>query len=113
MKLNITFPSEYNPYQSKIEVIKYIRTLTGLGLKQSKDTVETMGPQVLDINPARLEGTPMMSSDYERELKHNGCVLSIVGTTVIDDLRAVAIKALQCNDDAAAFAIINLLRELA
>lgn len=96
----------------KIQVIRSIRQLTGLGLKESKDTSERVGvEQTLCINPAYFINTdnpmPEILSAFDL-LKYNG--VQVMHTqTLITRLRELAKDALELNEDELGNEILQLL----
>lgn len=100
----VTFPE--TPYESttnKIEVIKAIRTIGGLGLKESKDMVEFPGKHTMAVNMALRDYDGVLHNNERRfeeaveVLRKYWVKVSIPGapdSASIEALKAVACDAL-------------------
>jgi large subunit ribosomal protein L7/L12 len=63
-KTNFEISLEYVPTDKKIAILKIVRTITGLGLKESKDIVDNV-PKVLKQNVTKEE-SEKIKSDIEQ-----------------------------------------------
>lgn len=100
----ITFPRV--PFQSntnKIEVIKAVRTIGGLGLKESKDMVESGEKHTLTVNMALRDFDGVLYNNERRfeesvqVLRKNWVTVSVPGapdSATIEALKVVACDAL-------------------
>lgn len=100
------------PLGNKIAVIKAIRTLTGLGLKEAKDASERRGSQTLTLDNAGLSHYPdpeaMMESQF-RILRSEGVDVGEPVHKVLQELRELGAKALQMGEDELASEIFQLV----
>lgn len=113
----ITFPTDYNHVGgNKVTVIKAIRTLTGSGLKEAKDTSEMPGQQMLEI---RL-GYSILSTiapgsedafieEQFRILRANGCDVGPSVHKILQSLRDLGADALKQGEDELANEILQLV----
>jgi hypothetical protein len=81
---------------NKVEVIKTIRVLTGLGLKEAKDASEKYGEQTLHL-VSGLSETEI--ENCFRILRVNGARIGAPVHLILDDLRQLAIQAMQMQED--------------
>ena len=102
----------HGPVGNKIAVIKAIRTLTGLGLKEAKDISECYGKQVLDLDVAGLS----RYIDPEREMEAQFRIMRNEGVLVgepvfklLDELREMGAQALRMGEDELAHEILQLV----
>lgn len=106
----ITCPSTYF---NKVAVIKTIRTLTGLGLKEAKDASEIIGtPQTLKINPglyANYANPDVEIENHFRFLRTEGIQVGGSIHILLEDLRKLAAKALEQGEDEMANEILQLV----
>lgn len=94
---------------NKVAVIKALRTLTGLGLKEAKDASEIWNKhQVFSISNVYC------TSDAERDqqfkiLASNGVQVSGPISVLLDELRKIASRALEQGEDELANEILQLV----
>lgn len=101
---------------NKIAVIKAIRTLTGLGLKEAKDASEFVGtPQTFILNPV---GGPSPTGigfsrafveEQYRILRAEGVQVGESVFVILDDLRKLGSQALLQGEDELANEILQLV----
>jgi len=107
-RLDIICPAIYS---NKIAVIKAIRWLTGLGLKEAKDASETIGLQVFAI--AKFYGSsPLTEQVYNEQcriMRAEGVQVGDGRYIIIEDLRKLGIQALQQGEDELANEILQLV----
>ncbi|MFA5129528.1 MAG: ribosomal protein L7/L12 [Patescibacteria group bacterium] len=65
---------------NKVPVIKLLRQVTYLGLKDLKDTVERRGQESFEIQPYDIQGTTIF--DIQRDLEQYGCYTVL--TPIVD-----------------------------
>lgn len=97
---------------NKVEVIKAIRSLTGLGLKEAKDASERCGPQTLDIrlqNSGSFINIERAIEDYFRVLRNNGVEVGEPAFKIIESLRKLGADALLQGEDELANEILQLV----
>lgn len=97
---------------NKVEVIKTIRSLTGLGLKEAKDASERGGEQVFDINLANFASyqNPQSAIDeHFRILRNNGVEVGPPVWRIIEELRKLGSQALLQGEDELANEILQLV----
>jgi len=108
-KFTITCPLLIN---NKVTVIKAIRTLTGLGLKEAKDASEKGGRQVYDIHASNFLGCVDPEKAIEEQfriLRSEGVEVGEPAWKIIQDLRELGAKALQMGEDELANEILQLV----
>lgn len=118
--INLTFTSNWNRAE-KVRAIKAIRTLTGLGLKESKDIIDAENSCVLHVaisdGPSSW-GSDEILSDHRRyidavdELHATGIYVSEVTSVscdLLDQVRALAANAVMEKQDDLAIALIEVL----
>lgn len=117
----VTFP-EMPSTTNKIEVIKAVRTIGGLGLKESKDMVENPGKQTLAVNMALrnfdgdLHDNEFRFKEATDALRRNSVKVSIPGTpdtATIEALKAVACDALHRGEYDLAGDLLEVMRKYA
>jgi hypothetical protein len=112
--IDITCPQSYAPNQSKIEVIKAIRTISGCGLKEAKDISENDRPQQLFVNTGNVQylTTEQQDRHFEEQfriLRNNGVKVGETIHIILQELRHLAAKALEQGDDELADEILQLV----
>jgi hypothetical protein len=90
----------------KINCIKAIRSLTGLGLKEAKEASERLGEQTLAFNTALSEAG---IEEQFRILRVNGMKVGSPVHLILDDLRQLAVQAMQMQEDELANEITQLV----
>jgi hypothetical protein len=99
-------------YANKVAVIKAIRTLTGLGLKEAKDASERSGPQVYEIFPSSFTSwaDPQQGIDEQfRILRNEGVEVGEPAWKIIEELRKLGSQALLQGEDDLANEILQLV----
>jgi hypothetical protein len=97
---------------NKVEVIKTIRTLTGLGLKEAKDASERSGPQTMDINQSfftTYTNPERALDDCFRVLRNNGVEVGEPAFKILESLRKLGSNALLQGEDELANEILQLV----
>jgi hypothetical protein len=107
-KFTITCPSSI---PNKIEVIKAIRTLAGLGLKEAKDASERMGPQTFAIaaNTSGISNPQHYIEQQFQILTKNGAEVGEPVFMILEDLRKLGAQALLQGEDELASEILQLV----
>lgn len=96
-------------YPNKIEVIKAIRILAGLGLKEAKDASETTTLQTFQCILEDGDKNPLFRQQCDI-LKKNGVVVKSNGRYhILESLRGFSIEALEVGEDELANEIMQLL----
>jgi len=90
---------------NKIAVIKAIRVLTGMGLKEAKDASETQGQQYF----AAANIDHALQQDQFRTLRTQGILVGDAVYKMLDDLRALGAQALLQGEDELANEILQLV----
>lgn len=90
---------------SKVEVIKAIRHLTGLGLREAKDVSEIYIPQEL----IQILNSEAEIQQHYRILKNNGVKISDPAFNILSSLRDLATEALSLGEDDLANEILQLV----
>ena len=100
-------------YTNKVEVIKAIRSLTGLGLKEAKDSSEVCGtPQTFALQSSLFSNYANPDAEIENQfriLRNNGVEIGGNIHALLDDLRKLAVQALQQGEDELASEITQLV----
>jgi hypothetical protein len=110
-KFSFTIPNA--PLINKVAVIKAIRTLTGLGLKEAKDASEMPGkPQTFELSGSLF--LPHINTDYEIEnqlqiLRSYGVEVGDPIYRLIEELRKLGSQALLQGEDEFANEILQLV----
>lgn len=112
--INIICPKSYPPPASKIEVIKALRAISGMGLKEAKDISENDLQQKLIINDSALrQETLSVRAKYFDEqyriLRNNGVKVGDSVHTILQEMRVLATQALEQGDDELANEILQLV----
>ncbi len=108
-KFTITCPASF---PNKITVIKAIRTLTGLGLKEAKDASERTEPQTFDIHLPSFSSwsDPQRGIDEQfRILRNEGVEVGEPVWKIIEELRQLGSQALLQGEDELANEILQLV----
>lgn len=111
-KFTIVVPG---PLANKIPVIKAIRTLTGLGLKEAKDASELFNvPQTFTLNVAgsatsTIQSTSAFIDEQFRILRADGVQVGEPVYTILEDLRKLGSQALLQGEDELANDILQLV----
>ena len=103
------------PYSivNKVGVIKAIRYLTSMGLKESKDIADTAGKHVLNY----VGVDPTLDADYQARyfddqaviLNSNGVMVHGSRGRILQDLRKLAAQAMEAAEDELANEILQLV----
>lgn len=105
-------PNSYSRIPDKIGVIKALRMLTGMGLKDAKDASERPGEQEFDISSLNFSVYPapeIAIEDQFRILRNNGCRVGDPVNKIFQSLRDLASDALKQGDDELANEILQLV----
>jgi len=108
-KFTITCPASI---PNKVEVIKTIRTLTGLSLKDAKDASEITTPQTFTVlgNILTTHANPDIEIDRQFQLlRNNGVEIGPSVFRILDDLRRLGSQALLQGEDELANEILQLV----
>lgn len=114
----MTFPADRN--YNRVGVIKAVRSLTGLGLKEAKELTEKEGAQLVLVRAADTvnpyTNQPVSAKDvlYNAiaELRSNGVVVcEAVRAGTLADVRKLASDALLRDELDLAAALIDILRK--
>ena len=109
-KFTITCPPSLS---NRIEVIKAIRVLTGLGLKEAKDASEVSNrPQTFDIRLSNFTSYMNPQAEIEAQLRilsRNGIEVGEPVFMILEDLRKLASQALLQGEDDLANEILQLV----
>ena len=108
-KFTITCPASI---PNKVAVIKAIRTLTGLGLKEAKDASERCGPQVYEIFPSSFTSWADPQKGVEEQfriLRTEGVEVGEPVWKIIEELRKLGSQALLQGEDDLANEILQLV----
>lgn len=118
-RIGIYIPDNYDNL-NKIEVIKTIRTLTGMGLKEAKDLSERPGMQVVDVKISdgvdAFTGKVLTAEAiYNRaiaQFRSMGIASSDTGhrSKILDDVRKLASEAVLRDEPEVAVALIQVLK---
>ena len=120
--ITVTFPQDYKSY-NKVSVIKAIRVLTGMGLKEAKDLCEMSGAQkihvAVDNGWEQVTGRLVKDQEYYdnsiKALKAEGCTVVTpedCALTLIDDVRNLAAKAVLSGELELAVALIDVMKRV-
>ncbi len=100
----------------KVTIIKAIRQLTGLGLKDSKDIADQLGEHRLELSPYYYDGVAITTEQARREMEQLFLTLRKSGVQVgspvfiiLDDLRKLGADALLQGEDELANEILQLV----
>lgn len=117
--ITVTFPTDYQSSgANRVTTIKAIRTLTGMGLKESKDLTEKWGEQRIKINVHAAEdyatGRVLTAKEqFDRainELKAQNIPVKIQTYKTLEDLRRLASEAVLRDEHDVAMALIEVLK---
>lgn len=123
--VTITFPYEYDASISRLTIIKSLRVLGGMGLKEAKDLSENLSQSVtinvvvsdlLESGSGRLLNTAQERFDGAvSDLRINGCVVvfdnPLSSTTAIDLIWMAAGKAVLSRKADMACDLLEILRK--
>ena len=105
-KFTIVCPQNYT---NKVAVIKAIRTLTGLGLKEAKDASEVVGiPQTFDLEPL-ASSTSVFIEEQFRILRNERVEVGEPVHKLLEELRKIGAQALLQSEDELANEILQLV----
>lgn len=115
---NMTFPAVYSGY-NRVAVIKAIRQLTGLGLKEAKELTEKDGAQLVNVRVddyvnAFDQVIPAKTAleNAITELRRHGVVaVEAVRVGTLAEVRKLAADALLRDELDLAAALIDILRK--
>ena len=112
--ISITCPYEYSNGRDKIQVIKALRCVFNLGLKEAKDLSETSIQHVIPVKLSPAYGQAYTDEDlyFEeqcRVLRNNGCEIGPTAYKILQSLRNLAADALKAGDDDLANEIMQLV----
>jgi hypothetical protein len=111
-RITFTCPPQFN---NKVSVIKAIRIITGLGLKEAKDASECTKQQVFDVEVIRSRNPsygPLTESEFNesvRILQSEGVQVGPTVMRLINDLRKLGSEALLMGEDELANEILQLV----
>jgi len=96
----------------RVEVIKAIRMLTGLGLKEAKDASERQGEQHFDIHRTNFVSYGNPDTEIENQfriLRNNGISVGDSIQRLLQSLRDLGAEALKQGEDDLASEILQLV----
>ena len=105
----ITFPPSYGAGQSKIEVIKALRSISYMGLKEAKDMSELAGPHTFTVNMRTASDPGREFEEYCRILRSNGCAVGPTINKILQSLRELGSEALRLGEDEIANEILQMV----
>lgn len=109
-KFTIVCPSTYT---NKVAVIKAIRSLSGMGLKEAKDVSEIVGAQqTFELSSSLYSNYANPHVEIEnhfRVLRNEGVKVGDSIHEILEDLRELATQALQQGEDELANEILQLV----
>lgn len=114
----MTFPADRN--YNRVGVIKVVRSLTGLGLKEAKDLTEKEGAQLVyvraadTVNPYTNQpvSAKFFLDESVAELRRNGVVVcEAVRAGTLAEVRKLASDALLRDELDLAVALIDIVRK--
>ncbi len=108
-KFSITCPLHYT---NKVAVIKAIRTLTGMGLKEAKDASEVTYKQVLELNLSYFSAGVNPKTEMENQfriLRNEGVLVGDTVHTILQSLRELGSQALLQGEDELSNEILQLV----
>jgi hypothetical protein len=107
-KITIICPANYH---NKVAVIKAIRTLTGIGLKEAKDASERVGEaQTFDLQDMSSYGNASQIIEEQiRILRNEGVNVGEPVHRLLEELRKLGAAALQQGEDELANEILQLV----
>lgn len=107
MQILVTCP-DVRLISDRIAVIKSIRIITGLGLKEAKDITERTIPQTLTVTKEFSSNPGRLDTELKIIRQNNIAVIGSV-LTLLEDLRKVATDALGLGEDELANEILQLV----
>jgi len=103
----------FNEFTDKVATIKGLRTLTGMGLKDAKDFVETVqslvGPYEAAISISPLEDS---KKDEAIRLMERGGIIAVPAATqsdLRDSIKAAAALAVEGNEFSIAIRLLEII----
>ena len=115
-RYTMTFPAMYGNTNDKISVIKALRDLFNLGLKEAKDAAESSTPVTFNLGYNRISLTYATQvaadahiDDMFRVLRTNGVIVGGSVQILLNELRDLASKALAQHEDDLANEILQLV----
>lgn len=117
---NMTFPAYRDMTYNRVGVIKDIRQLTGLGLKEAKELTEKQGTQLVQVrvsdivNPYTNQPIPAKDvlTNAIADLRANGViVVEAVRAGTLAEVRQLAFDALLRDELDLAVALLHILRK--
>lgn len=116
--LKLTFPPVNSGY-NRIQVIKAVRQLTGLGLKEAKELTEMVGPQLVRVRAEDqtdwtgvLHTADAVFKSCMDAFKDNGVrVADASPVGIMADLRKLAADAVMSSEFDLAQDLINIIRK--
>ena len=109
-KFLLTINTEFGA--NKVSAIKAIRTLTGMGLKESKDASEIIGTRVYPIDMARISLYPNPQTEIDNQfrlLRSYGAEVGEPVEKLLQELREMGAQALKMGEDDLANEILQLV----
>lgn len=115
----MTFPAVNSGY-NRVGVIKAVRSLTGLGLKEAKELTEKEGAQLIQVRAADTVNpytnqpisAKMFLEETIAEMRRNGVVVcEAVRAGTLADVRKLASDALLRDELDLAVALIDIVRK--
>lgn len=111
----VSFPVQYLGSHSKIDVIRAIRFLTNISLKEAKDLSESCSQNTLkhnflvnNISNSYSSQDAFIEEQY-RILRNNGCKVDGSAVIIIEELRNLGARALLQGEDELANEILQLV----
>ena len=107
-KITIICPPSYH---NKVQVIKALRTLTGMGLKEAKDASEVVGQtQTFDLSSFSSYPNPQQEIETQiRILRSEGVQVGEPVYRILEELRRLGSEALLQGEDELANEILQLV----
>ena len=102
-QITIRFPSTY---VNKVGVIKAIRTISYMGLKEAKDLCETPGEHILSVT---FSGSDADFENNVRTLRIEGCHVGSAVHELLQSLRELGAQALKMGEDELASEILQMV----
>lgn len=103
--IKITIPS-ISQIPNRVSVIKAIRTISGLGLKESKDITDAVGDHFISLLP---NVSNLVMDEQIKMLRANGIQVEDSAFAIIEDLRKLGASALLQGEDELANEILQLV----
>lgn len=111
MTQTVRLVNPINGYSNRVSVIKAIRCLTGLGLKEAKEASESIQPVLLPMRNADIHnGYPEAYLEEQmRVIRAEGGQIGPTVFRILDDLRTLGAEALKLGEDELANEILQLV----